>query len=369
MLEDNGFPSYRSFPSYPNVPISLGASWEAKAERAVDPLNKGIITRMPIYVTYTYNGDTVFDNQDVYAISAQFATRYGFGSGNYYKDWGGDQDLESAIGSHKCSIYVSKKTGNALLISDNIDETYTYIDWNQIRFKGTVSLFTKYPPKFDRTENLPILKRIAGLSDNEVEQLSNPDYISEDIYFNPSIISKAETNTPLLGDSSWEPINESIDDIYNTYSKPIQEEINSNYFEDNIKDTISNTDPTSNIDIKVSNTKAGIRLTIHNLQFLPDSSELLPGQTKKLEEIAELLLSIPNGKFLIEGHTASTGYEQGEMKLSLERAESIADKFINIGLRKDQFICRGYGGKKPIADNFTREGKALNRRVEIIILD
>jgi outer membrane protein OmpA-like peptidoglycan-associated protein len=121
--------------------------------------------------------------------------------------------------------------------------------------------------------------------------------------------------------------------------------------------------------ISVDNTEAGIRLTIQNLQFKADSSELLPGEEKRLDQIAEILKLAEGAQFLIEGHTASTGYEAGEMKLSKERADSIAAALAKRGIGSERFICKGSGGKKPIASNETAEGKAMNRRVEITILD
>ncbi len=121
--------------------------------------------------------------------------------------------------------------------------------------------------------------------------------------------------------------------------------------------------------ISVDNTEAGIRLTIQNLQFKADSAELLPGEEKRLDQIAEILRLADGAQFLIEGHTASTGYEAGEMKLSKERADSIAAALVKRGISSERFICKGSGSKKPIASNDTAEGKALNRRVEITILD
>ena len=121
--------------------------------------------------------------------------------------------------------------------------------------------------------------------------------------------------------------------------------------------------------ISVDNTEAGIRLTIQNLQFKADSAELLPGEEKRLDQIAEILRLAEGAQFLIEGHTADTGYEAGEMKLSKERADSIAAALSSRGIGSERFICKGSGGKKPIASNDTSEGKALNRRVEITILD
>ena len=122
-------------------------------------------------------------------------------------------------------------------------------------------------------------------------------------------------------------------------------------------------------DITYENTSSGIKLTIQNLQFKPNSSELLPGEEYRLNQIAEALKQSPNSMFLVEGHTASTGNISGEKKLSVERAYSIAKELIKRGIGADKFIYKGSGSSKPIASNDTPEGMAKNRRVEITILE
>ena len=379
MIVDNGFPSYRSFPTFPSEDISIGDSWEAQAVRAVDPLYKGIVTRMPVMVRYTYSGDSVFNGEDVFVINAQWATRYGMGTGSYYIDFGGDGELRRASGSHRATIYVSKASGNSVLIRDNVDETFVYSDGNQIRFKGTVSLFTKYPPAVDRMKFLPALKRVAGLSDEQVEELMSPVV---DSWGGTSGGHSPDTgNSAGIGGSTGTGTGHSTSivdstDIGDSAGIGGSTSIVDSGFYGADFDDIFGTDgkdekKTSNddINIKVENTPAGIRLTMENLQFLPDSAQLIPGQLGKLDEIAEVLKSVPGGMFLIEGHTASTGYEEGEMKLSIERAESIAREFSARGINRSNIICRGSGGTKPVADNKTPSGKAKNRRVEITILD
>ena len=119
----------------------------------------------------------------------------------------------------------------------------------------------------------------------------------------------------------------------------------------------------------VDETPAGLRLTIKNLQFKPDSAQLLPGEEERLDQIAQVLKQAREQMFLVEGHTASVGFASGEMKLSKERAHAIAEALVQRGIPAQKFICKGSGGTKPIADNSTPEGKALNRRVEITILE
>ena len=108
---------------------------------------------------------------------------------------------------------------------------------------------------------------------------------------------------------------------------------------------------------------------MQNLQFKADSAELLPGEKERLDQIASILREVPESQFLVEGHTASTGNETGEIKLSGERAHAIAKELSLRGIPAEKFICKGSGSHKPVSDNSTPEGKALNRRVEITILE
>src|SRR5574344_931533 len=76
MIVDNGYPSFRSFPAFPNSKLTAGASWQSSAVRAVDPLNKGIITRIPMEILYIFDGEQEYKGIPVYKISAKWATRY-----------------------------------------------------------------------------------------------------------------------------------------------------------------------------------------------------------------------------------------------------------------------------------------------------
>ena len=124
----------------------------------------------------------------------------------------------------------------------------------------------------------------------------------------------------------------------------------------------------SESNIEVENTAAGIKLTIPNLQFEPDSSMLVKGEYSRIDDIYEILKMVPQAQILIEGHTAKTGNDKGEMNLSVERAKSIAQELVKRGIKDGRLICKGSGSTKPIADNSTDEGKKINRRVEITIL-
>ena len=374
MLVDNGYPSFRSFPAFTNQRISIGDKWQAKAERVVDPLNKGIFTKLPILVEYTYLKDELFHGEEVYVFSAQWATRYGIS----YWDFAGDKDLKSAQGSHKATMYVSKKSGNALVVRDMVDETFIYNDGNIYSFKGSISMFTEYPPAYDKNKLIPALQRVASVSEKEIKEiLEKPVNESSWIESEKKSSGSIEKNDFESGANSRrnnsyaeKKIAKNENQTYGAKNHPQKKKDSSDEIQSKIsagKNSSSNSK--SEKKVIVENTAAGIRLTMQNLNFKPDSAELLPGENERLDQIAQVLKEVPDQMFLVEGHTASVGYEKGEMKLSVERANSVANALIQRGIPREKFICKGSGGTKPIADNSTQEGKAKNRRVEITILE
>jgi outer membrane protein OmpA-like peptidoglycan-associated protein len=122
--------------------------------------------------------------------------------------------------------------------------------------------------------------------------------------------------------------------------------------------------------VSVESTEEGVAIRLEDLRFRPDSAELLPGESEKLLRVAELLKRYPERDILVGGHTALAGTAEGRARLSLDRARAVAELLISLGARRAEEIqVAGYGAERPIADNLTEEGKARNRRVEIVILE
>jgi outer membrane protein OmpA-like peptidoglycan-associated protein len=114
----------------------------------------------------------------------------------------------------------------------------------------------------------------------------------------------------------------------------------------------------------------GITISLNNIQFLPDSTELTEAEKQKLQNIAVILNEDPNRRILIAGHTAMAGSAEGRMRVSTDRAQAVADYLVALGCRRpDEFTVRGYGAERPLGDPSTPAGQALNRRVEITLLD
>lgn len=121
--------------------------------------------------------------------------------------------------------------------------------------------------------------------------------------------------------------------------------------------------------VTVTDTIEGIRFSV-DLKFEPDSSRLLPSEFARLEQIAARLRDIvATGGYtiLIEGHTADIGRPVGQQNLSVERTRAVMRELVSYGIDESIFTYIGYGGTQPIASNETEEGRAQNRRVDIIV--
>jgi outer membrane protein OmpA-like peptidoglycan-associated protein len=121
--------------------------------------------------------------------------------------------------------------------------------------------------------------------------------------------------------------------------------------------------------IGVAEVGEGLRLTLRDARFYPDSAEFLPEERSRLDLIARALGQIAGRAFLVEGHTAAVGRPEGEQELSLQRAKRMVEELVRRGISPERFIYRGWGGTKPLGDNSNEAGRALNRRVEITILE
>ena len=114
---------------------------------------------------------------------------------------------------------------------------------------------------------------------------------------------------------------------------------------------------------------AGITISLENIQFKANSSELLDSEKEKLNKISGILKKFPNNDLLISGHTALAGTAGARLNLSQERARAVAQYLIQLDVKDEYHIfTQGFGAERPVASNDTIEGMARNRRVEITIL-
>ena len=104
-----------------------------------------------------------------------------------------------------------------------------------------------------------------------------------------------------------------------------------------------------------------------NVLFATGKFELLPGAKSKLDAVAVALKDQPDVDILVEGHTDSQGPPADNIQLAKRRGESVRAYLQSKGVPKDQLSSVGIGEGRPIGDNKTSNGRAQNRRVEIIV--
>jgi OOP family OmpA-OmpF porin len=107
------------------------------------------------------------------------------------------------------------------------------------------------------------------------------------------------------------------------------------------------------------------RLVLRGVTFATDSAEIDPASAVVLDVAADQLRARPNVSVLVEGHTDSTGSEAYNQALSQRRANSVSKYLERKGVPANRLTARGLGESSPVASNDTRDGRALNRRVEL----
>ncbi len=122
-------------------------------------------------------------------------------------------------------------------------------------------------------------------------------------------------------------------------------------------------------DVPLSPIRPGQAIVLKNIFFNFDSYELLPQSELELQKVIDFMTNNPTIKIEISGHTDNTGTDTYNQNLSENRARTVVGYLKAKGIEQDRMVYRGYGSKKPVADNETDEGRALNRRTELEIIE
>ena len=108
--------------------------------------------------------------------------------------------------------------------------------------------------------------------------------------------------------------------------------------------------------------ETSIRFKFAQSDIDPVSMDLLDKLTASVRQCEQITIEIA-------GHTDSSGDNNRNIQLSHRRAEAVREALVSRGIEAEQLLVTGYGQNKPVADNSTPEGRALNRRIELNILE
>jgi outer membrane protein OmpA-like peptidoglycan-associated protein len=112
----------------------------------------------------------------------------------------------------------------------------------------------------------------------------------------------------------------------------------------------------------------GLVITLSgSVLFASSKSALLPAAQTRLNQVVDALMATKERKLIVEGHTDSQGSTSSNQTLSQQRAEVVRSYIIARGYPSDLISAQGIGENRPVADNGSSEGRANNRRVEIVV--
>jgi len=123
---------------------------------------------------------------------------------------------------------------------------------------------------------------------------------------------------------------------------------------------------TANADSLAAEIEKSGRVAVYGINFDTARATIRADSEPVLNEIVKLMTARPDWRFRIEGHTDSTGSKATNQTLSAQRAASVAAWLAGQGIDKTRLLTQGFGDSKPVADNATEEGRAKNRRVELV---
>ena len=122
-------------------------------------------------------------------------------------------------------------------------------------------------------------------------------------------------------------------------------------------------------EIEGQQTERGLLVTLGDVLFAFNKADLSAQAAPRLDKLANFLKQFPERKLLIEGYTDSVGSDSYNQELSERRAQAVRDALVQRGVDTSRITARGYGKSYPVAENGSPEGRAMNRRVEIVIAD
>jgi hypothetical protein len=124
----------------------------------------------------------------------------------------------------------------------------------------------------------------------------------------------------------------------------------------------------ANFMLKGSDSELPKRFVFDHLNFESSTTQLTPQSQPTVRDLIAILKCYPNAQVQLEGHTDSTGDPAANKTLSVNRANAIRDLLVQGGIDGSRITTEGYGADRPIASNDTEEGKAKNRRTELIVV-
>ena len=140
------------------------------------------------------------------------------------------------------------------------------------------------------------------------------------------------------------------------------------FYSDNFLMSSRSPDSTYEKNIPLQPIEANATIVLKNIFFDVNKFELKPESQVELDKLVQLLNENPTIKIEISGHTDNVGKPADNLILSNNRAKAVVNYLVNKNIAAQRLTSKGYGETKPVADNKTDEGRAMNRRTEVKVI-
>ena len=262
---------------------------------------------------------------------------------------------------------IDEKTNSGYFVSNRIDsygsyDVFFFHESAKVLLSGVVTDGAGKPADFAQIQFFPTRETglmVKAMTDAKGEykvRVGNDDEIKVDIYFHDEVIHKESFTTPHSeGEVIPMVMNFSLGEEKQEAEPEIIEEEDPMFTE--VEDIGSK--------FRVTN-----RAKLSNIYFDFGSYELKEDNYGRLHGLLKALQDYPNLEIEIGGHTDNVGESEFNLKLSHDRAMAVASFLVSRGILGDRLVPKGYGDTKPLASNDDeKDGRELNRRIEIVVIE
>ena len=140
------------------------------------------------------------------------------------------------------------------------------------------------------------------------------------------------------------------------------------FYSDNFSLLDNKIDSVFTVNIPLQPIEKGATIVLKNIFFETGKFDLKPESIMELNKLVMLLTDNPNLKIQIDGHTDNVGQANDNLLLSNNRAKAVVGYLLSKAINPQRLSYKGFGAARPVADNATEQGKAMNRRTELSVI-
>jgi OOP family OmpA-OmpF porin len=231
------------------------------------------------------------------------------------------------------------------------------VEWfSNEQFKNESGLFGNYGVGYKYTFDNDMALKF------DLRHLIETDHGDNNLLYTVGLAIPFGQKAAPVASAEEEPVSSSQEE-QSTQTKAVAQDVDSD--NDGVMDRVDEC-PNSQPNAVVDSTGCAINVNLKVL-FEFDKAVIRDSYDSKISKFADILKQYPIIKTKLSAHTDSIGTQEYNLNLSQQRADAVKQALINLGIKDSRITTKGYGETKPVANNATAEGRALNRRVEATV--